>query len=228
VFFPLGDDNSQRTIVPVVTFGLIALNIVAFLLELSASAQGNLEGFVRQWSVIPASYTRGSEAGGPVGITLFTAMFLHGGWAHIIGNMLYLFIFGDNVEHAFGHAKFLLFYLVTGVAASFAHIFSDPASTLPSLGASGAISGVLGAYLIMFPKNPVRVLMWNQVRAVPALVVIGLWAVMQLISGVGSIVQTEQTGGGGGVAYMAHIGGFVAGLVLTFLLRPRGASLRAA
>lgn len=214
MFFPIGDDNQDRHRVPYVTFLLLAINVAAFLLELSAGDQ--IEAFVRQWAVIPADYTRGAGIGGPVPLTLLTAMFLHAGWAHIFGNMLYLFIFGDNVESAFGHVKFLAFYLIAGALASAAHIVASPASTVPSLGASGAIAGVLAAYLILFPRKSVHVLMGMRRTAVPAIMVIGLWAVFQFMSGAGSILSPRE---GGGVAYLAHVGGFVAGLIMTPLLR---------
>ncbi|MGH7725736.1 MAG: rhomboid family intramembrane serine protease [Candidatus Eiseniibacteriota bacterium] len=216
MFIPLGDDNSQRHRVPFVTLTIIALNVFAFVLELGAMGQGSLESFLTTWSVIPAAYTGRADLGGPVPWTILSAMFLHGGWAHLIGNMVYLGIFGDNVESAFGHGKYLIFYLLCGAAASLAHVFTDPASTIPSLGASGAISGVLAAYLMMFPRNRVMVWIFFQVAAVPALVVIGMWIVVQLFTGVGTLGR-----GGGGVAYLAHVGGFVAGLVFTFLFRPR-------
>ena len=151
-------------------------------------------------------------------ITVFTSMFMHGGWLHLGGNMLYLWIFGDNVEDRFGHAKFALFYLLCGIAATFAQVLVNSGSNIPNLGASGAIAGVLGAYLILFPKGQVKVLMGRGVVPMPALVVIGLWIVLQFVSGIGSITQSAETGG---VAYMAHIGGFVAGLVLTFLFGGR-------
>ena len=145
-------------------------------------------------------------------------MFMHGGWLHLLGNMLYLWIFGDNVEDRFGHAKFTLFYLICGIAATIAQVAISADSNIPNLGASGAIAGVLGAYLILFPKGNVRVLMGRSVMPMPALMVIGLWIVLQFINGVGSITQSAETGG---VAYMAHIGGFVAGLALTFLFGGR-------
>jgi membrane associated rhomboid family serine protease len=148
-------------------------------------------------------------------------MFMHGGWLHLGGNMLYLWIFGDNVEDVFGPVKFLIFYLVCGIAATFAQFAFTPNSNIPNVGASGAIAGVLGGYLLMFPHARVRVLMGNQVVAMPALVVLGLWIVLQVFSGVGSIAATAQTEDAGGVAYMAHVGGFVAGFLLTFLLRDR-------
>ena len=148
-------------------------------------------------------------------------MFMHGGWLHLGGNMLYLWIFGDNVEDEFGPVKFLIFYLVCGVAATFAQYYFSPRSNIPNVGASGAIAGVLGGYLLLFPSARVKVLVSNQLVEMPALVVLGLWIVLQVFSGVGSIAQTAQTEDAGGVAYMAHVGGFVAGFVLTFLLRDR-------
>jgi len=141
---------------------------------------------------------------------------MHAGWLHLFGNMLYLWIFGDNVEDSFGHAKFLIFYLVCGITAIFAQLVFNINSTVPNLGASGAIAGVLGAYILLFPRGHVRVLMGRAVVPMPALVVIGLWIVLQLVSGVGSISNTAETGG---VAYLAHIGGFFAGLILTFVMR---------
>jgi membrane associated rhomboid family serine protease len=146
---------------------------------------------------------------------------MHGGWLHLGGNMLFLFIFGDNVERRLGSILYLAFYLVCGVIASAAQIATDPSSVIPSLGASGAISGVLAAYLVYFPQNKVRVLVgFRYVTEVPALLMIGLWALIQFVSGIGSIAVTDQTGGG--VAYFAHIGGFIAGLLLAFLLRAFG------
>ena len=218
MFIPVGDDNSRRTRVPYVTMGLVALNVVVFLAELFANSQGGLEALVTHWAVIPADYTRGAGIGGPVPWTIVSAMFLHAGWMHLIGNLIYLGIFGDNVESALGHVPVLAFYLVTGALGSVAHILTAPGSTVPSLGASGAISGVLAAYLVLFPRNPVHVLIWFQVRAVPALIVIGMWAVFQFVVGAGSLLSPRE---GGGVAYLAHVGGFVAGLLLIALPRPR-------
>ena len=146
-------------------------------------------------------------------------MFLHGGWMHLGGNMLYLWIFGDNLEKVMGAVRFAIFYLVCGLAASFAHIIFGPGSTVPAVGASGAISGVLGGYLVLFPQNRVRVLTRGGIAHVPAIVVLGFWIVIQLLNGVGSMATTSETGGG--VAYMAHIGGFVAGLVLVKLMASR-------
>ncbi len=208
--FPIGDDDSAERTVPVVTYALIALNVLVFFLELNGG-----ESFIEQWSVVPRRLTQ--NPGGDF-ITIFTSMFMHAGWLHLGGNMLYLWIFGDNVEDRFGHAKFTLFYLLCGIAATIAQVAFSIGSNVPNLGASGAIAGVLAAYLILFPKGSVRVLMGRSVVPMPALVVIGLWIVLQFINGVGSITQSTETGG---VAYMAHIGGFVAGLVLTFLFGGR-------
>ena len=143
-------------------------------------------------------------------------MFMHAGWLHLGGNMLYLWIFGDNVEDRFGHIQFTIFYLLCGLAATFAQLAFSLGSTVPNLGASGAIAGVLGAYILLFPQGRVKVLQGQQVIQVPALIVIGIWIVLQFFSGIGSITASAETGG---VAYMAHIGGFIAGFVLAFLFR---------
>jgi membrane associated rhomboid family serine protease len=156
--------------------------------------------------------------------TLITSMFLHGGWSHVIGNMWYLWIFGDNVEDRFGHAKYLLFYLLAGTAATFAQYAFLPESSVPNVGASGAIAGVLGAYILMFPRARVNVLLGRAVVAMPAIVVLGFWIVLQLISGVGTIAHTDADMGG--VAYMAHVGGFVAGFLMAFLFRGSGRNPR--
>ena len=206
--FPIGDDDSAERSVPIVTYVLIALNVLFFFVELSGG-----EPFIERWSVVPRRLTQNPGADF---ITVFTSMFMHGGWLHLGGNMLYLWIFGDNVEDRFGHAKFALFYLLCGIAATVAQVAASAGSTVPNLGASGAIAGVLAAYIVLFPRGQVKVLMGRAVVPMPALVVIGLWIVLQFINGVGSITQSADTGG---VAYMAHIGGFVAGLVLTFLFR---------
>jgi membrane associated rhomboid family serine protease len=209
--FPIGDDNSGRRTFPIVTFALIALNLLFFFVELNG---GN--AFVEQWAFVPRRFLANPAADFP---TLFTSMFMHGGWLHLGGNMLYLWIFGDNVEDRFGHGKFLIFYLLCGLAATFAQLAFSTASGVPNLGASGAIAGVLGAYILLFPQGRVRVLQGQQVIQMPALIVIGLWIVIQLFSGVGSIAAAA--GDTGGVAYMAHVGGFVAGFVLTPIFRSR-------
>jgi membrane associated rhomboid family serine protease len=206
---PIGDDDSARRSTPVVTYALILINFLFFFVELSAG-----DAFIERWSVVPRRLLAnpGSDF-----ITIFTAMFMHAGWMHILGNMLYLWIFGDNVEDRLGHTKYLIFYLLCGIAATFAQVLVDPRSNVPNLGASGAIAGVLGAYLLMFPRGSVSVLMGRGVIPMPAIIVIGFWAVLQFLSGFGAIATTEQSGGGG-VAYMAHVGGFVAGLVLAVLM----------
>ena len=206
--FPIGDDNSGRRIFPVVTYVLIALNVLFFFIEL-----GGGDPFIMKWAFVPSRFLSNPAADF---LTLFTAMFMHGGWVHLGGNMLYLWIFGDNVEDRFGHIPFLIFYLLCGLLATFAQLAFSLGSNVPNLGASGAIAGVLGAYLLLFPKGKVKVLMSGRAVLMPALVVIGLWIVLQFFSGIGSIADTAQTGG---VAYMAHIGGFVAGFVLAFLFR---------
>jgi membrane associated rhomboid family serine protease len=207
---PLGDDDSARRTTPLVTYALIAINVLVFFVEL---AQPDIERFLFEWGTIPSQIMAGKGW-----ITLITSMFLHGGWAHLLGNMLFLWIFGDNIEDAFGHALYLIFYLVCGLAASLAQVFLTPTSDLPGVGASGAISGVLAAYIVMFGGNRVRVLMGNVITAVPAYVMIGLWILLQFVNQFASIADTAETGG---VAYGAHIGGFIAGLILTEIMRPR-------
>jgi membrane associated rhomboid family serine protease len=211
--FPIGDDDTARRTVPLVTYALIALNVLFFFVE-----QGGGDAFVGKWAFVPSRFL-GSPFGGVP--TLFTSMFMHAGWVHLGGNMLYLWIFGDNVEDRFGHIKFTIFYLLCGLAATLAQLAFSLGSHVPNLGASGAIAGVLGAYILLFPQGKVRVLQGQQVIQVPALIVIGIWIALQFFSGIGSIANTAQTGG---VAYMAHIGGFLVGFVLTFLFRgSRGA-----
>ncbi len=226
---PLGDDDSDRGgVIPIVTWGLIALNVLAFLLEISRPSEAALQSFIQAWGVVPREYAQRQDIAplipAPFWTTLFTSMFLHGGWMHLGGNMLYLWIFGDNLERAMGAVKFLIFYLICGLAASAAHIFFNLNAGMPAVGASGAISGVLGGYLLLFPKNRVRVLVRGGITEVPALIVLGLWIVLQLFSGVGTIARTSETGGG--VAYMAHIGGFAAGLLLVKLFATRRAAPR--
>lgn len=220
--FPIGDQNRHGHITPVVNYALIAINIAVFLYQITLpdpqtarscaeTVASTVQGFVCQYGVVPAEIVGGQDL-----FTLLTSMFVHGGWAHIIGNMMFLWVFGDNVEDAFGHLGYLVFYLVTGLAASAAHILLDAGSTIPSVGASGAISGVLGAYIVFFGGNPIRVLIAYFITVVPAWIMIGLWAIQQFIATYGSIAATEQTGG---VAYAAHAGGFIAGLVLGIALR---------
>jgi membrane associated rhomboid family serine protease len=213
--FPIGDENESAAGVAFVTMGLIALNILAFLFEINQPSEAALQSFVEAWGVVPREYSAGQDL--PPGIpypywtTLLTSMFLHGGWAHLGGNMLFLWIFGDNIEHRLGHLRFLAFYLVCGLAAGLAHILANASSGVPTVGASGAISGVLGGYLLLFPRNRVYVMTYGGVATVPAMLMLGLWIVLQFVNSFGSVANTPETGG---VAYLAHIGGFIAGLVL--------------
>jgi membrane associated rhomboid family serine protease len=211
--FPIGDDDSARRTVPLATYALIAMNVLFFFVELSGG-----DAFIMKWAFVPSRFLAN-----PAGdfLTLFTSMFMHAGWVHLGGNMLYLWIFGDNVEDRFGHLKFIIFYLLCGLAATFAQLAFSMGSNVPNLGASGAIAGVLGAYILMFPQQQVKVLVGRIVTPVSALIVIGLWFVLQFFSGFASIANTADTGG---VAYMAHVGGFIAGFVLAFLFR--GSSTR--
>ena len=209
--FPVGDDDSQRRTTPVVTFVLIGLNVLVFLVELSGGDQ-----FITEWAFVPERFSAHPAANIA---TVFSAMFMHGGWLHLGGNMLFLWIFGDNVEDRLGHAKFLVFYLLAGIAATLAQFALAPHSSVPNVGASGAIAGVLGAYILMFPQSRVNVLLGRQIVAMPAVIVLGMWIVLQLVSGVGTIAYTDESANVGGVAYMAHIGGFAAGLLMAFLWR---------
>src|SRR6478752_7403095 len=211
--FPIGDDNSSERIFPIVTYALIALNVLFFFVELNGG-----DPFVNQWAFVPSRFLANPSADFP---TLFTSMFMHAGWVHLGGNMLYLWIFGDNVEDRLGHSTFTVFYFLCGLAATFAQLMFSGGSHVPNLGASGAIAGVLGSYILLFPQGRVRVLQGQQVVQMPALLVIGFWIVLQLFSGIGSIAGAGETGG---VAYMAHIGGFAAGCLLTMLLRGRTAT----
>jgi membrane associated rhomboid family serine protease len=235
--FPLYDDNSDRTITPLINYAIIALNIFVFVV---LQGLGSNDGFTYSFSTVPAEILRGHDivtqartveymgqtvtipglgpTPGSVYFTLFTSMFMHGGIAHIAGNMLFLWIFGDNIEDRLGHAKYLVFYLLCGVIASLAHVFTtgvfasqESSMLVPSLGASGAISGVLGGYLLLHPKRRVTVILFRFLTQVPAYVAIGIWFAFQLISGLGMLGGGSQQGG---VAYAAHIGGFLAGLIL--------------
>jgi membrane associated rhomboid family serine protease len=191
-----------------VTYALIAINVLVFLLELTGG-----DAFIQRWAFVPTRFLEN-----PAGdfATLFTSMFMHAGWLHLLGNMLYLWIFGDNVEDRLGHALYFVFYILCGLAATFAQFVFSMNSSIPNLGASGAIAGVLGAYLIMFPRGSVNVLIGRVVTRTSALIAIGFWFLLQLFSQVSAFSASSQSEGG--VAYMAHIGGFIAGVVLTFLL----------
>jgi rhomboid family protein len=207
---PLGDDNSERKTTPIVTYLFILFNILVFFLELNRG-----ESFIEQWAFVPSRFVADPAANIS---TLFSSMFMHAGWGHIIGNMLYLWIFGDNVEDSFGRIKYILFYLVCGIAATFSQLLFSSGSSIPNLGASGAIAGVLGAYIVLFPQAKVQVMVGQMITQMSALVVIGFWFLLQFLSGFASLSSTTETGG---VAYMAHIGGFVAGLLITFIVKNR-------
>jgi membrane associated rhomboid family serine protease len=217
--FPVGDENVKGVGVAFLTIGLILLNVLAFLMEISQPSEGALQAFIQAWGVVPREFSAGRDLPPaipfPYWTTLVTSMFLHGGWAHLGGNMLFLWIFGDNIEHRLGHVRFLVFYLVCGLAAGLAHILTNAGSAIPTVGASGAISGVLGGYLVMYPRNRVYVMTYGGVATVPAILMLGLWILLQFVNGIGAVANTPETGG---VAYVAHIGGFIAGAALAPLM----------
>ena len=206
MLFPYKDDN-PRSLVPYVTYGIIAINVLVFILQfnLSISNPTAEESFIYNFGFIPANFSF---------ITIFTSMFLHGGFSHIMGNMWFLWVFGDNVEGVLGHAKYALFYILCGVAATISQLLINPASTIPMVGASGAIAGVLGMYMIRFPKANVHVfafiIIFFTTFRIPALFVLGFWFFNQLTNGLGSLGFNTT----GGVAWFAHIGGFIAGIML--------------
>lgn len=243
--FPLYDDNTGRTITPLVNYAFLAANILVFVL---LQQLGTNDAFTFSYSTVPLEITTGrdivtesrvlehpvtgqrvlvpglGETYLSVYLTLFTSMFMHGGIAHLAGNMLFLWIFGDNIEDRLGHVRYVVFYLVCGVAASLAHVFTTAAFAadqsemmVPSLGASGAISGVLGGYMLLHPTRRVTVILFRFLTEVPAYVAIGLWFAFQLINGLGMLGGGSQQGG---VAYAAHIGGFIAGVALIKLFDP--------
>lgn len=236
--FPIGDDNSDIRIVPAVNYALIALNVAVFVLF---QGLGENNDFTYKFSTVPAEIRTGKDIitddhvvidrrnglqytvpglkPTPVSVyvTLLTSMFMHGGIAHLLGNMWFLWIFGDNVEDRMGHVRYLIFYLLTGIIASLSHVMMNlhgPSSLVPSLGASGAISGVMGAYLALCPSRQVRVIMLRVVTIIPGYMAVGLWFLFQLVSGLGLLGGGSE---GDGVAYAAHIGGFAAGVVLAHL-----------
>jgi membrane associated rhomboid family serine protease len=224
--FPIGDDDSDRTITPIVNYAFIGINILVFVL---LQGLGGNDAFSYAFSLVPKEVTTGIDITGvqivrdslghtgeikhyatplPVYFNFLSSMFMHGSIAHIFGNMLFLWIFGDNLENLLGHIRYAIFYVVCGIAAALAQIIMGPDSIIPMLGASGAISGVLGGYILLFPQRQVRAIIFNFLTTVPAFVAIGIWIVYQLIVG----YMTDP--GTGGVAYAAHIGGFIAGVVL--------------
>jgi membrane associated rhomboid family serine protease len=224
--FPIGDDNSDRTITPFVNYILIGLNVLVFLF---LQQIGSNDAFTYAFSLVPQEITNGADLIGPTRVTdatgdvgyvnhfaaplgvyfnFLSSMFMHGDIMHIFGNMLFLWVFGDNLENLLGHVRFAAFYIVCGLGAAFAQVFMDANSVIPMLGASGAISGVLGGYLVLFPTRRVRAIIFHFLTEVPAFVALGLWIGYQLILGY------LTPAGTGGVAYAAHIGGFIAGVLL--------------
>lgn len=210
---PLSDDNSLRKTVPVITYALILINFLVFFMEISFG-----EPFIIKWAFVPNRFIQDPIANVP---TLFSSMFMHGGWEHILGNMLYLWIFGDNVEDRLGKIKYLLFYLFCGLLATFAQLTFNSGSSIPNLGASGAIAGILGAYIVFFPKSHINVIVGRSMTQMSALIVIGFWFVLQFISSVASATSQADVGG---VAYLAHVGGFIAGLGIALLIRKNSPS----
>ena len=205
---PLRDANPTQS-TPIVTIVLVSLNVLVFLGELALQAQGQFNQFIMTWGVIPTELTTNFLGEWP---TLFSSMFLHGGWAHLLGNMLYLWIFGDNIEDRLGSGRFLLFYLVAGLAATAVQVGINTGSQVPNIGASGAIAGVLGGYLILFPRTRILTLVFRFITEVPAILVLGSWFVYQFFFGVASLSQMDMQIGG--IAFFAHVGGFVAGMIL--------------
>ncbi|MGH2375720.1 MAG: rhomboid family intramembrane serine protease [bacterium] len=221
---PLRDHQPGRG-TPVIVFLIIALNVLVFLFEVSLP-KPRLEAFIESYGMIPREITTGTDipppGPRPIQATLSTSMFMHGGWLHLIGNMLYLWVFGNNVEDVFGHVGFIIFYLVTGLAASFLQIAIAPNSTIPNIGASGAIAGVLGAYLIFYPRAQIDTLVGRVVVPLPALYVLGFWIVLQFFQGIAAL--SPEAAEAGGVAWWAHIGGFIAGLIIAVFFRGRVAA----
>lgn len=234
MLLPIGDENVKGAAPAWVTYLLIIANVVVFFVFQGA---GSNEAFTYGYSVIPQEIVTGEDftesqivefqgqtieipqypGPSPIYLTIITAMFMHGGLLHLLGNLLYLWIFGDNVEHRFGPIPFIILYFVSGIAATVVQIALDPSSVIPNLGASGAVSGVLGAYLVLYPRNRVRAIFFYFIVSIPAVVAIGVWIVMQLFAGWGSYASGADALGG--VAYGAHIGGFFAGMILASIMR---------
>lgn len=211
--FPIGDDNRNARGIPVMVIVLVVLNVLVFAYQMSLT-EPQLVDFITTYGAVPAEIEQGHDL-----YTLITSMFVHGGVAHITGNMLFLFIFGDNIERRFGSSTFVLFYIASGLAASAVHLATNPGSQTPTVGASGAISGVMGAYILLYPLNRVRVLIgYWWVLPVPAFLFLGIWFLTQLMYGTMALnVETAQSSG---VAFWAHVGGFAAGVVLAIILAP--------
>ena len=230
MFIPIGDDNTRRRRFPFIVWGLVALNAFVWYLQLKLG-----EPFMASYAAVPFELSHGTDlttpqylnirgerlevlqgyGPSPIYLTALYSMFMHGSWMHIIGNMVYLLIFGDQIEDELGHLKFLIFYIFAGLAAAVSQVITEPNSVIPCVGASGAIAGVLGAYLVLHPANRVRVLVYTRVTNIPAVIVLGLWGVAQVLG------QASAAQEGGGIAYMAHIGGLLAGLIVGFFMRLR-------
>ena len=206
--FPIGDEDRPRKFFPLVTIALLLVNVFVFYLEVTRG-----QAFIDRWAFVPSQF-----ASDPSGnwYTIFTALFLHAGLLHLGSNMIYLLVFGDNIEHRFGYLPFILFYFLSGAFGNLLHMFFSGGSSTPVIGASGAIAGVLGAYILLYPKRPVRVLVWITIIRLPALIVIGGWFLLQLLSSLALFSGATETGG---IAYLAHVGGFVSGFIMTFFFR---------
>jgi membrane associated rhomboid family serine protease len=213
-------DNVPSSRTPVINYVLIAINVAVFLYQVSLGPQ--VERFILAWGLVPAEFSVTNPASW---LTVFSSMFMHGGWAHVGGNLLYLWIFGDNVEDRLGHARYLFFYLACGVCAAMAQVVAGPGSPLPMVGASGAIAGVLGCYLLLYPHARVITLVpiffFIHLTEIPAIVFLGLWFLLQLVSGAASLTAEAHAGG---VAWWAHAGGFASGLLLGYVLGRRPAA----
>ena len=214
MLIPIGDDQISGGHKPVVSYTLIALNVICYFLQ-TMDPTGDL--FVMQLGAVPAEISRGVDLH-----TLITSMFMHGGFMHLLGNMMFLWIFADNIEAVIGSGKFLLFYLLGGITASAAQVLVDPNSPVPCVGASGAIAAVMGAYLLMYPKSRIKMifLITFSVFHIPAIAFLGIWILQQVVSGMGALDLGGGSADAGGVAYWAHIGGFLAGLVAGILFKP--------
>lgn len=215
MIYPIGDDQVSGGSKPFFSYLFIGINLIVFLYQIVLSP-ADLEWFIFQFGSVPADITQGKNL-----FTLFTSMFLHGGWVHLVGNMMFLWVFGDNIEAVLGNLNFLLFYVAGGLAAAVAHILAGPGSTVPAIGASGAISAILGAYLILFPASKIRVLVVYFFRSfyMPAIFFLGIWIIQQLISGYFSLSETTSEAQRSGVAWWAHIGGFGFGLISGLIAR---------
>jgi membrane associated rhomboid family serine protease len=208
---PISDASRRPVRFPIATVTIVGLNAIMFLFEL----QGG-DAFINRWSLVPADIVAGRNL-----LTIFTAMFMHAGWEHILGNMLFFWVFGPEIEDVMGPLRFIVFYLLGGLAATFAQVVVDPTSTIPNLGASGAIAAVMGVFLITYPRDQIKTVLFLGwfigVRLVPAIILVGLWFLVQLFSEVGALATVQS----GGVAYMAHVGGFIFGLLLGRLFEVR-------